>query len=126
MSLIEKYYATIDEGRLDDAVTMLAPDVEFAMILPGGENRGRGRDRMFEYLSGRPPVGRRHVLRRVADDRDVEFAQGMVTEAGPDGDAVTTGHFVGVMHIGDAGLVDRYQVSFSADFAVLPSDGVAL
>ncbi len=115
MTVIEKYYATVDEGRLEDATAMLAADVEFTMVLPTGENRDRGRDRMLEYLRNRPPVNRRHVLQRVAADRDLEFAQGRVTE----NDVKTTGHFVGVMHIGADGLIDRYQVTFSADFALI-------
>ncbi|ORJ92559.1 hypothetical protein A6F55_24030 [Prescottella equi] len=124
MPVIDNYYALIDEGRLDDAVTLLAPDVEFAMVLPAGENRGRGRDRMLEYLLNRPPVNRKHVLLRVASDRDVEFAQGKVTENGSGGGAVTTGYFVGVMHVDDRGFIDRYQVSFSFDFTILPNEGV--
>ncbi len=116
MTVIDNYYATIDAGRLDEAVAMLAPDVEFAMILPTGENRGSGRDKMLEYLRNRPPVNRKHVLARLAADQDLEFAQGSVTED----DVRTTGFFVGAMHIGYDGLVDRYQVSFSPDFALLP------
>lgn len=115
MTVIDKYYATIDAGKLDEAVAMLAPDVEFAMILPTGENRGSGRDEMLEYLRNRPPVNRKHVVTRLASDRDLEFAQGSVTEE----DVRTTGFFVGAMHIGADGLVDRYQVSFSPDFALL-------
>ncbi|ROZ99065.1 nuclear transport factor 2 family protein [Gordonia sp. OPL2] len=116
MSVIEKYYATLDDGRLDDAVAMLAENVEFTMVLPTGENRDQGRERMLHYLSNRPPVDRKHVLLRTAADRDLEFAQGKVTEHGH---TVTTGYFVGVMHVGADGLVDRYQVTFSADFALV-------
>ncbi|MFE0748729.1 MULTISPECIES: nuclear transport factor 2 family protein [Gordonia] len=116
MTVIEKYYATVDSGRLEDAMALLAADVEFTMVLPGGENRGRGRDRMLEYLRNRPPVNRKHVVQRTAGDRDLEFAQGKVTE----NDSTTTGFFVGVMHLDGHGLVDRYQVTFSADFALIP------
>jgi hypothetical protein len=118
MILIEEYYSAVDGGRLEEAMAMLAADVEFTMVLPGGENRDRGRGRMLEYLRNRPPVNRKHVLQRTAVDRDLEFAQGRVTENG----TTTTGYFVGVMHVGDDGLVDRYQVIFSADFALMASE----
>ncbi|MCF8605896.1 nuclear transport factor 2 family protein [Gordonia sp. HY442] len=114
---MQRYYSAVDDGRLDEAVGMLAEDVEFAMILPTGENRNSGRANMHAYLSGRPPVDRRHVPERCAVDRDIEFTQGRVTEGDDD---VTTGYFVGVMHIADDGLIDRYQVTFSPDFAVHP------
>ncbi|WP_406277491.1 nuclear transport factor 2 family protein [Nocardia sp. NBC_00881] len=119
--VIEDYYATVDSGRLRAAVSLLAEDVEFAMILPTGVNRGRGRSAMLDYLSGRPEVTRKHRLLRVAADGDVQFAHGAVTEH----DAVTTGYFVGVMHIGLDGRIDRYQVSFSADFALLPTQSTS-
>jgi len=113
---IEKYYATVDSGRLEDAVAMLAGDVEFAMVLPTGIKHDRGRAVMLGYLQGRPPVERKHVVQRVAVADDLQFAHGAVTD-----DGVTTGYFVGVMHLGADGLVDRYQVSFDAEFSLLPS-----
>ncbi|MGW5381172.1 nuclear transport factor 2 family protein [Nocardia sp. NPDC003963] len=114
--LIEDYYAIVDSGRLRDAVALLADDVEFAMILPAGVKRARGRTAMFDYLDGRPPVNRKHVLSRVAAAGDIQFAHGAVTE----NDAVTTGYFVAAMHLDASGLVDRYQVTFSPDFALVP------
>jgi ketosteroid isomerase-like protein len=114
--VIEKYYATLDSGRLQDATALLAEDVEFAMVLPAGVNRDRGRAAMLAYLSGRPAVDRKHVLLRVAAEGDMQFAYGAVTENG----SVTTGWFVAAMHIDADGGIDRYQVSFSADFALLP------
>ncbi|MGW1738692.1 nuclear transport factor 2 family protein [Nocardia sp. NPDC001965] len=114
--VIEDYYATVDSGRLRDAVALLAEDVDFAMVLPTGVNRDRGRSAMLGYLDGRPPVNRKHVLLRVAADGDIQFAHGAVTE----NDTVTTGYFVAAMHLDAAGLVDRYQVTFSADFPLVP------
>ncbi len=114
--VIEKYYATVDSGKLREATALLAEDVEFAMVLPAGVNRDRGRAAMFAYLSGRPAVDRKHVLLRVAAEGDTQFAYGAVTENG----SVTTGWFVAAMHVGAEGAIDRYQVSFSADFALLP------
>lgn len=114
--LIEEYYATLDSGRLEDAVALLAEDVRFAMVLPTGVNHAAGRESMLGYLRGRPKVDRKHKLLRVAADGDVLFAHGAVTE----NDTVTTGYFVGVMHVGGDGLVDRYQVSFDPEFSLLP------
>ncbi|WP_280456683.1 nuclear transport factor 2 family protein [Nocardia carnea] len=114
--VIEDYYATVDSGELRDATAMLAEDIEFAMVLPTGVNRDRGRAAMFDYLNGRPKVNRKHRLLRVAVDGDMQFAHGAVTE----NDSVTTGWFVAAMHIGAGGRIDRYQVAFSADFALLP------
>ncbi|MDV6230047.1 nuclear transport factor 2 family protein [Rhodococcus cercidiphylli] len=114
---IVDYYATLDAGHLDEAVEMLSEDVDFSMILPSGANRKTGRAAMLEYLSGRPPVGRQHRILRSAVDDDLQFAHGAVTE----GDR-TTGYFVGVMHVRSDGLIDRYQVSFDAEFALLDTD----
>lgn len=113
--VIEDYYATVDSGRLGDAVALLAEDVDFVMVLPTGVNRDRGRSAMFDYLSGRPDVNREHVLLRAAAEGDIQFAYGAVTENG----TVTTGYFVAAMHLDAAGLVDRYQVTFSTDFALV-------
>ncbi len=116
MALLEDYYAKIDKGDLGAAVDLLAEDLEFSMILPLGESRGRGRGRMRAYLDGRPPVDRKHVVLRAAADRDLEFVHGEVTERG----TTVTGYFVGTAHVNSAGLIDRYQVVFSADFGMVP------
>ncbi|WP_040834958.1 nuclear transport factor 2 family protein [Nocardia brevicatena] len=116
---IEEYYARIDSGRLDDATKMLAADVEFVMALPTGVNRDSGRAAMLAYLSGRPKVDRKHRLVRVAADGDTQFAYGDVTEHG----GTLTGHFLGAMHLDRDGLIDRYQVSFIPDHALVPQVG---
>lgn len=113
---IEEYYARIDSGRLDDATKMLAADVEFLMALPNGVNRDSGRAAMLAYLSGRPKVDRKHRLVRVAADGDTQFVYGDVTEHG----GTVTGHFLGAMHLDRDGLIDRYQVSFIPDYALVP------
>ncbi|MBS3693986.1 nuclear transport factor 2 family protein [Rhodococcus qingshengii] len=120
-SVIETYYATVDSGRLEDAVALLAENVEFAMVLPTGANYGSGRASMLDYLSGRPPVDRKHKVLRVAADGDLHFLHGSVTENG----TKTTGYFVGVMHVDASGFVDRYQVTFDAEFSLIPSDSSA-
>lgn len=120
-SVIETYYATVDSGRLEDAVALLAENVEFVMVLPTGANYGSGRASMLDYLSGRPPVDRKHKVLRVAAEEDLHFLHGSVTENG----TKTTGYFVGVMHVDSAGLVDRYQVTFDAEFSLIPPDSSA-
>lgn len=117
---IEIYYATVDSGRFEEATALLAADVEFAMVLPTGTKLDAGRETMLGYLRGRPDVDRKHHVRRVAVDGDLQFAYGDVTEHGG---TVTTGHFAAAMHLDADGLVDRYQVSFSAEFALLPNGG---
>lgn len=118
MYVIEEYYVTIDSGRVHDAVLLLAEDVEFGMILPTGVTTGNGRAAMLEYLTGRPDVNRRHHLLRRGVDGDVQFAYGAVTENG----SRTTGYFLSAMHLDAGGRVDRYQVSFTADLALVPTD----
>ncbi|MBF4996927.1 nuclear transport factor 2 family protein [Nocardia sp. BSTN01] len=113
---IEDYYAVVDSGKLGDAVDLLAEDVEFVMVLPSGVRTGRGRAAMLEYLGGRPDVDRKHRVLRVAADGDMQFAHGAVIENG----TVTTGYFVAAMHFDAAGRIDRYQVTFNAEFPVLP------
>ena len=118
MSLkIVEYYATLDAGHLDDAVAMLSEDVEYSMVLPSGTSRKTGRAAMLEYLSGRPPVDRKHRVLRSAVDQDLQFAHGAVTESDR-----TTGYFVGTMHVRSDGLIDRYQVSFDTEFDLLVTD----
>ncbi|WP_030168436.1 MULTISPECIES: nuclear transport factor 2 family protein [Actinomycetes] len=117
--LIEDYYAAVDSGALEEAVSLLSEDVRFAMVLPSGTNRGSGREAMLDYLRNRPTVNRKHKLLRVAADEDVLFAHGAVTENG----TTTTGYFVGVMHVDANGGIDRYQVLFDPEFGLL--SGVA-
>ncbi|WP_067682682.1 nuclear transport factor 2 family protein [Nocardia miyunensis] len=113
---IEDYYAVVDSGRLGDAVDLLADDVEFVMMLPSGVRTGSSRAAMLEYLSARPDVDRKHRVLRVAADGDAQFAYGAVIENG----TATTGYFVAAMHFDADGCIDRYQVSFSAEFSLLP------
>lgn len=117
MLRIEAYYATLDDGELVSATEMLADTVEFTMVVPTGVRTGTGRAAMLDYLTGRPPVGRRHRLLRRAQDGDVQFAHGAVSE----GDGAVTGWFVAAMHLDDDGFVDRYQVMFDPDHPLVPS-----
>ena len=39
---LARYYRTLDEGRIDDALQLLDPDVRFVMVLPAPPRRGHG------------------------------------------------------------------------------------
>jgi hypothetical protein len=114
-----RYYGTLDEGRIEDAVALLHEHVRYGMFLPGSVGRGSSRKDMQVYLESRPPVQRRHVLLRSSVDRDAEFVYGAVTDNGN-----VTGHFAAVAHVDADGLIDAYQVTFDLELVVVPlADG---
>jgi hypothetical protein len=109
-----RYYRALDEGRIDDALAMLSPDVRFLMVLPAGARRGHGRDDMATYLNGRGVPDRAHVTLRESRDDDVEFFYGKVTEGG-----ATTGRFLSGARIGSDGLIASYEVTFDTVHVVV-------
>ena len=111
---LRRYYRAIDEDRVDDALTLLAPDVTFLMVLPNGARRGHGRDDMAAYLKGRGVPDRVHVTLRESRDGDVEFFYGLVTDGG-----TPTGRFLSGAHIGVDGLIASYQVTFDTEHVVV-------
>jgi len=111
---LAKYYKAIDDGLIDDALALLDEKARFVIVLPAGARRGRGRDDMRAYLSGRGVPDRRHVLLRESRDDDVEFVYGAVTE-GP----VTTGRFLAAARLGPDGLITSYQVTFDLEHDLL-------
>jgi ketosteroid isomerase-like protein len=115
-STLVAYYAAVDAGDFDQAMSLLDPDVEFVMHLPATTNRGRGRDGLRGYLTGRGDVVRAHVPLRVSVVDDVEFVHGAVVEDG----VTTTGHFTAAVSKTADGLIARYQVVFATDFPLLP------
>ncbi|KQV73786.1 hypothetical protein ASC61_01445 [Aeromicrobium sp. Root344] len=112
---LARYYATLDDIGIRDAVSLLHEEVEYAIVLPNGALRGTSRQDMLDYLESRPPVQRRHHLLRTAVDGDTEFVYGVVT----DNDAVT-GRFAAVARIAD-GAIRTYQVTFDLELVVVPS-----
>ena len=92
---LSRYYATLDAGRIDEALRLLDPDVRFVMVLPAGIRRGHGRDEMGAYLGGRGVPDRAHVVIRQSRDDDVEFLYGRVTDGG-----TTTGRFLSGARVG--------------------------
>lgn len=111
-----RYYAAVDAGELDTAMSLVAPEVRFVILLPGREVRGDGREGLVDYLAGRGDVVRRHVPRRESVDGDVAFVYGAVVED----DVKTTGHFLAAARMGADGLITGYQVAFDPDLALLP------
>jgi ketosteroid isomerase-like protein len=115
-STLVAYYAAVDAGDFDHAMSLLDPDVEFAMHLPATTNRGHGREGLRSYLTGRGDVVRAHVPLRVSVVDDVEFVHGAVVEDG----VTTTGHFTAAVSKTADGLIARYLVVFATDFPLLP------
>ncbi|GAB3245597.1 nuclear transport factor 2 family protein [Nocardioides dilutus] len=111
---LSRYYATLDEGRIDDALAMLAPDVRFVMFLPAGTRRGQGRAEMGAYLGGRGVPDRVHVVMRQSRDGDVEFVYGRVTDGGS-----TTGRFLSGVRLGADGLIASYEVTFDTEHVLV-------
>ena len=110
---LSRYYATLDEDRIDDALKLLSPDVTFTITLPGGARRGTSRDDMRTYLEGRGVV-RTHVILRESQDTDVVFVYGAVTEG-----ETLTGRFLAGARIGSDGLIHSYQVTFDTEHALV-------
>jgi SnoaL-like protein len=111
---LSAYYRALDEGRIDEALQMLDPDVRFVMVLPAGTRRGHGRDDMGAYLGGRGVPDRAHVVLRQSRDDDVEFLYGLVTDAG-----TPTGRFLSGVRLGPTGLIASYQVTFDAEHVLV-------
>jgi ketosteroid isomerase-like protein len=110
-----RYYATLDDIGIRDAVSLLHEEVHYAIVLPNGVQRGTSRQDMLDYLESRPAVQRRHHLLRTAVDGDTEFVYGAVTD-----NDVVTGRFAAVARIED-GSVRAYQVTFDLELVVVPS-----
>jgi hypothetical protein len=111
---LARYYRAIDEDRIDDALAMLDPDVQFVIVLPAGAKRGQGRSDMSAYLGGRGVPNRAHVVVRQSRDNDVEFLYGKVTEG-----ATTTGRFLSGVRLGADGLIASYQVTFETEHVLV-------
>ena len=111
---LARYYGTLDEGRIDDALQLLAADIRFVMVLPAGTRRGAGRDEMGGYLGSRGVPDRRHVVLRQSRDEDVEFLYGRVTDGG-----VTTGRFLSGARVGADGLIVSYEVTFDTEHVLV-------
>lgn len=113
-STLVTYYSRIDSGDLDAGLELLAPEVSFAIILPGTAVRGQNRAGVREYLEGRGPVDRRHVPTHATRTGELEFVYGAVVEDG----TTITGHFLASARIADDGLIAGYQVAFDPELGL--------
>lgn len=113
---LTRYYARVDAGEIEDAMSLIAPDVAFAILLPGATVRGHHRQALVDYLSGRGTVVRRHVPLRTSLAGDLEFVYGAVVED----HTSTTGHFLAAVRINEDGLIGAYQVAFDPELCLLP------
>jgi hypothetical protein len=112
-----RYYAAVDSGDIDAALRMVAPDVGFAIMLPGAVRRGQDREGIADYLRGRGDVQRAHVPLRTGTDGDLEFVYGAVVEDS----TTTTGHFLASARVTPDGLIGAYQVAFDPELRLLPT-----
>ncbi|PXW35776.1 UNVERIFIED_CONTAM: hypothetical protein DES50_101723 [Williamsia faeni] len=117
-SEIEDYYIAVNSGRLEDAVEMMAEDVQAVLVLPTGVKHAEGRVVMLGNLRARPPVDREHHILRFATDGDMQFAYGLVTE-----NDTAAGDFVGVVQLDAQGKIARYQVTYDMGLTLLPAEG---
>lgn len=115
---LTRYYECVDAGEFDAAMALVAPDVTFAIVLPGGAVRGEARSGLIDYLSGRGEVIRHHVPQRIAVVEDMEFVYGAVVED----DTTTTGHFLAAVRINEDGLIAAYQVAFDPEHGLFPAN----
>ena len=111
---LSRYYRALDDGRIDDALQLLDPDLRFVMVLPSGTRRGHGREDMGAYLGGRGVPDRAHVVIRQSRDDDVEFLYGRVTDGG-----TTTGRFLSSARVGADGLIVSYEVTFDTEHVLV-------
>ena len=109
-----RYYRALDDGRIDEALQLLDPDLRFVMVLPAGTRRGQGRDDMGAYLGSRGVADRAHVVLRQSRDGDVEFLYGRVTDGG-----TTTGRFLSGARVGPDGLIASYEVTFDTEHVLV-------
>ncbi|MCM3849078.1 MAG: nuclear transport factor 2 family protein [Actinomycetota bacterium] len=119
--VIVDYYSRLDGAEPLRGLDLVEPDIEFLIALPGGEVTGSGRADLAAYISGRPPVGRRHGVLRSSVDGDLEMVYGVVTEQ----DGRRTGAFSGVALVSPGGLIARYQVFFHPSFSLYPQPEAA-
>src|SRR3954454_1320855 len=111
---LSRYYATLDQGRIDEALELFDPELRFVIVLPAAARRGQGREEMGSYLRGRPVPDRAHVVLRQSRDGDVEFVYGRVTDGG-----TTTGRFLAGARVGANGLIVSYEVTFDTEHVLV-------
>jgi hypothetical protein len=108
--LVSRYMRILDGNDPAEAMDLVEPDVSFNIFIPSGAVSGTSREELWGYVSGRPPVERRHNVLRTARSGDYEAVYGVVTDDGRE-----TGAFQASARISDRGLLQRYLVYFDLD-----------
>ena len=112
--LLTEYMARLDSDDPASALEVMEPDLEFLLVLPGGQVRGHSREDFAAYISRRSAAGRVHNVVRQTTDRDVEFVYGVVTENGE-----WKGAFLSAGVVSPARRLQRYLSFFDTSFAVI-------
>ena len=105
---IAHYYARMDGFEAGDPMDLVAPDLQFAIVLPDAEFAG-GRRELQGYVDGRDPHGRYHLSLEQCSVGRAEFVRGRVQT-----DDEVRGAFLATVDLDDAGLIRRYLVTMSA------------
>ncbi|XKH52449.1 hypothetical protein LG284_10520 [Citricoccus nitrophenolicus] len=115
--LIPRYMRALDGNDPAGAMELVEPDVSFNIVLPKGTVSGSSREDLQGYVSGRPPVVRRHNILRTTRSGDFETVYGVVTD-----DGLETGAFLASARISARGLLQRYLVYFDLDVRLFELD----
>src|SRR5699024_3626648 len=113
-STLVTYYECIDSGDLDGGLSLLSPEVSFAIILPGTVVRGENREGVRDYLNGRGPVERQHDRTQASREGQLAFVYGAVVEYG----ITITCHFLATALIDVDGLIAGIQVALDTELGL--------
>lgn len=116
--LIPRYMGALDGNDPAGAMELVEPDVSFNIVLPQSTVSGSSREDLWGYVSGRPPVVRRHNILRSTQSGDFETVYGVVTDDGRE-----TGAFLASARISERGLLQRYLVYFDLDIRLFDLEG---
>lgn len=108
--LIPRYMGALDGNDPAGAMDLVEPDVSFNIFIPSGTVSGTSREELWGYVSGRPPLVRRHNILRTTRSGDFETTYGVVTDDGRE-----TGAFLASARISEHGRLQRYLVYFNLD-----------
>jgi len=112
--VVPEYMARMDSAKPFSALDVVEPDMRFLLALPDRQVTGRSRQDFADYIAGRNPAERLHVIQRRAVDSDLEMVYGVVTEKGE-----PTGAFLAAAKISPAGRIEHYLSFFNTSFRLL-------
>jgi hypothetical protein len=118
--VLSEYMARLDGEKPAEALDLVEPDMRFLLALPGRHITGQSRDDFADYIAGRNPVEREHVIQRRAVDGDLEVVYGVVTEKGE-----PTGAFLSAAKVSPEGRIHRYLSFFDTSFRLVDEPGDA-